>query len=285
MKISLIVDTYNKNISLIGILISILRQTFKSIEVIIINNSNKNSRLLTFFINKAKFNVIVINETLPMSNLKNKAINMASGEYIMFLSVDDYLKSNALELMYNSLTNEDVLVTNGYKRFLCFKFKNDFSITKSDNTLYHEIIANNKLIKRSVLLENPFMNDISGYNLSNIPVILSNYKIRVISHRVITSKINIRNLFKYEDNLLDVVKILDYIKPKLQLRDYKNIAIIEILYQLENYFYSNNNDEDIKSKLKDKLYEIDNYWSDYEIIKLIMKKDILFRYFINHANL
>lgn len=41
----------------------------------------------------------------------------------------------------------------------------------------------------------------------------------------------------------------------------------------------------ILSKLKDKLYEIDNYWFDYEIVKIIMKKDILFRYFINHANL
>lgn len=285
MKVSLIVNAYNNNVSLFFLLISILRQTLSDIEVIIINNSNKNNRLLTMFINKAKFHVIVINDKLPISNLWNKAINMASGDYIMFLDNNDYLNNKALELIYNSKSDEDILVTNGYKRFLIFRYKSDFSFTKSDNNLYHEILANNKLIKRSVLLGNPFMNDIEVPNLSNMPIILSNYKVRVLSYRVITSKVNNRLIFKYQDNLLDVIKMLDYIKPKLQIRDYKIIAIIEILYQLENYFYSNNNNENVLSKLKDKLYETDNYWFDYEIVKIIMKKDILFRYFINHANL
>lgn len=284
MKISLIVNTHNKCISLILLLISILRQTLKDIEVIIINDSNKFNKLLTFFINKAKFQVIVINDSLPISNLKNKALNIASGEYIMFLNANDYLKSNALELMYNSSNNEDVIVTHGYKKFLCFRLKENFYVTKSDNTLYHNIYANNKLIRRSVLLENPFMNNVDDYNLSNIPIILSNYKIKVISNRLITSKIN-KSLFNRRDNILDVLKILDYIKPKIPLRDYKNIAILEILYRLENYFYSKNENESIQSRLKDELYKIDNYWFDYEIIKIMMDRDLLFKYFINHANL
>ena len=285
MKISLIVNTYNKYISLLILLNSILRQTLKDIEVIIINNSNKNNRLLTKFINKAKFNVIVINDSLPLSVLKNKAIYIASGEYIMFLSNGDYIKSESLEKMYNSACNHDVVISRGYKKFLLFRFKNNFSITKADESEYHDVNINNKLIKKSVLIDNLFMESPKWENLSNIPVILSKYKTRVIDNRIFNTKFSIKPIFLHDENLLDIIKVLEYLKPQIKAREFKNIAIMEILYRLENYFYSWNRDEEVKYKLKDYLYLIDNYWFDYEIIKIVMKKDILFRYFINHAHL
>lgn len=279
MKVSLIVDTNDKSISLFFLLYSILRQTLKEIEVIIINNCSKNNRIITFFINKAKMPIIVINEETP--NKYNEAVNMTSGYYIMFLSCSNYLKKNALELMYNSANNTDVLLTSGYKSYFGICFKSDFSINTGNN-IYYEIKENNKLFKRSVLIDNPFQ---LSSKMSNIPVILYNYKVRSVKYPVVYSRIHLKSLFSRDNNLLEITEVLDYLGSHLSPREFKNIAIMEILYRLENYFYSRNRDEEVKSKLKDYLYLIDNYWFDYEIIKIIMKEDILFRYFMNHAHL
>ncbi len=291
MKLSVIVNTHNKYISLYFLLKSLLKQNLKDIEVIIINNSNKPNRLITWFINKSKFHVIVIKDKLSMGALKNKAVSIASGEFIIFLNDEDHIKTNALELMYNNAKDNDVevVITEGYKSILGFKIKESFSIKKCNNVIYQDIFSRNKLFKRSVLLDNPFIDNAKWENISNMPVILSNYKYNITDNRLYTHRIYVigyfKKLFSFDDSMLDIIKVLDYLKPNIQSRDFKNIAIMEILYRLENYFYSRNKDEYIKSKLKDYLYSIDNYWFDYEIIKIIMEKDIMFRYFINHAHL
>ena len=104
IKVSVIVPVYNTELYLERCLNSILNQTFKDIELIIVNdNSNDNShKIIETFINENNNIKYIDNkENKGVSNCRNEAIKISSGEYLLFVDSDDYLEENMIEIMYN----------------------------------------------------------------------------------------------------------------------------------------------------------------------------------------
>lgn len=293
MKVSVIVNTYNEYFYLYLCLRSLMKQTFKDFEVIIVNDGNSEmvSKVITNFINKFKGHVTLIHdEHVGIGEARNKGLRVAVGEYIKFLDCDDTLESNALEVMYREakIRDADCLITQGYYQFLFFKIPTRFNIDARNSFVYEFPNVGNKLFKRSVLLENEFLGYTKWEDLSNIPYLMSlntsTTTYRLYKYRIHFNKV-LKDFFKTDESVLDIIKVLEYLRPKLNARDFKNIAILHTLFRLENLFYSRNKDEKIKNTLKNYLYSIDNYWFDYEIIKIYANKNFFFKYFINHDSL
>src|SRR5699024_2245764 len=87
IKVSVIVPVYNTELYLERCLNSIINQSFKDLELIIVNdNSTDNSsNIIKSFIEKYK-NIKYINnkENKGVSNCRNEAIKISEGEYILF---------------------------------------------------------------------------------------------------------------------------------------------------------------------------------------------------------
>lgn len=101
MRFSVIIPLYNKESYIEKTLVSVLSQTFKNYEVIVINDgSSDNSLAVAEKVLCGIWNVRIINqENSGVSVSRNNGIAAANGEYICFLDADDWWEPRFLEEM------------------------------------------------------------------------------------------------------------------------------------------------------------------------------------------
>jgi len=114
--VSIILPVYNGEKYIENCVNSLLKQTYKNIEIIIVNDGSTDSteeKINTFSEEKIK-KISILNQ--GVSSARNIAINAAKGQYIMFVDVDDTLAENAVEKLYERIEIEkvDILRYNGY---------------------------------------------------------------------------------------------------------------------------------------------------------------------------
>lgn len=103
-KISVILPVFNGEKYIRKAIESVLNQTFTNFELIIVNDGSTDDSLNIineFRDNRIKF-INQVNQGSGAS--RNKALKIASGEYIMFLDSDDFFTSDALEVAYGEIT-------------------------------------------------------------------------------------------------------------------------------------------------------------------------------------
>ena len=101
--ITIVLPVYNVEAYLEKCLDSILKQTYRNFELIIVNDgSTDNSFEICKKYEKKDKRIIILNkENGGLSDARNFGINKASGEYITFIDSDDYIDDDYLEYLYN----------------------------------------------------------------------------------------------------------------------------------------------------------------------------------------
>ena len=115
-KISIIIPVYNTEKYLHECLNSVVSQTIKDIEIICIDDgSTDNSyQILQEYAEKDSRFVILQQENKGAGAARNKGIEIAKGEFLVFLDSDDYyLDTDVLESLYESAQKNDVLICGG----------------------------------------------------------------------------------------------------------------------------------------------------------------------------
>lgn len=116
-KISVIIPAYNVEKYIEKTLKSLIDQTFKDFEAIIINDGSTDNteKIIKEVLQDTKFQWKLINqENQGVSVARNRGIIESKGEYICFLDGDDYYHPTFLEKMYNKAKekNYDVVFCN-----------------------------------------------------------------------------------------------------------------------------------------------------------------------------
>lgn len=113
-KVSIIIPMYNAEKSVKRCLESALKQTYKNIEIICVNDGSRDlTAEIVASICKMDTRVVLINkENGGVSSARNLGIEKATGYYIQFLDVDDALEENATERMVEemSVKNVDIVI-------------------------------------------------------------------------------------------------------------------------------------------------------------------------------
>lgn len=110
-KVSIIIPCFNSEKFIQRCLDSILEQTYKSIELILINdgstdNTEKIIQLYSERFNKINFNLIYIyQEHFNQSVAINKGLKIFSGDYLCWMDSDDWLTKDSIEKKVNFLEN------------------------------------------------------------------------------------------------------------------------------------------------------------------------------------
>lgn len=142
-KVSIIIPIYNPSKSLlVNCLNSAINQSLEEIEIICINDGSDASYLTIFddFSNKDDRIKFIHQKNLGAGIARNNGINMACGEYVIFLDSDDYIEKDMCEQLYSNAKtlNSDLVLFNAIRHlennntmdliyFLGNDFKHDFN--------------------------------------------------------------------------------------------------------------------------------------------------------------
>ncbi|WP_096027937.1 glycosyltransferase family 2 protein [Campylobacter lanienae] len=109
-KISIILPIYNVELYLKECLDSLINQTLKDIEIICINDKSTDNSLsiLKEYANKDN-RIIVLEQEINQGPgvARNRGIDIAKGDYIMFCDPDDWYELNACEICYDKISKGD----------------------------------------------------------------------------------------------------------------------------------------------------------------------------------
>ena len=119
MLFSLIIPVFNVEKYLGDCLDSVLAQSFQDWEAICINDGSTDGSLsiLAEYAAKDARIKVVSQANAGTAVARNTGLKEASGDYIFFLDSDDWLEANALKVLSEKLSGEDMLCFSGKRYF------------------------------------------------------------------------------------------------------------------------------------------------------------------------
>ena len=142
--ISVIIPTYKRSKYITRAINSVLNQTYKNIEIIVVDDNKRNAKIGKFtknvlkkYIKKKQIKFIKHNDNKGISAARNTGIKKSKGEFIAFLvDYDEFLpKKIKLQLdIFKKLKNkiglvygayQEINVDNGKKKIILPKYKNN----------------------------------------------------------------------------------------------------------------------------------------------------------------
>lgn len=284
-KISVIVPVYNTAKYLIDTIDSILRQTYKEFELILIDDGSKdNSLKICNSIQKKDKRVIVLHqENQGASAARNAGIKIARGKYICFIDSDDYIEPDMLECLIKNAEKYDVDISccglvqvtldGKVKNHYCHGEKEYFTdmeeIMKNFfiNPVYKEILYGpyNKLIRSEIVKEIEFNTKyIMGEDLLFNFECLEKAKSFYLENRELYHYIKRENSIttsKFAEKDFDYIYVADILLKKVKEK-YPNIIEVANIWNYQKKlnicrrFCVN---EEYKKKYKNLYYEWKNF--------------------------
>lgn len=100
-KVSIIVPVFNVEEYLSRCIESLINQTYENLEIILLNDgsTDRSLELARRYKNKDKRIVLITKNNTGVSDTRNKGIDIANGEFIIFVDSDDWIDKNMIEKM------------------------------------------------------------------------------------------------------------------------------------------------------------------------------------------
>ncbi len=163
--ISIIVPIYNAEKYLNKCIDSLIDQTKKELEFILVNDGSTDTSEEIIKTYKDKRIKYFKNKNQGIGKTRNFGIEKATGKYIMFLDSDDYLDNHACEELFNKAEKEklDLVINNFYRVEEDTEKVEEIKIPEFENTTLKEnknllldinLAPWNKLYKTSLLKKN-----------------------------------------------------------------------------------------------------------------------------------
>lgn len=161
IKVSVIVPVYNVEKYLEKCLDSLVNQTLKDIEIIVVNDGtpDNSQEIIDNYAKKYSNIKSYIKENGGLSDARNYGLNKATGEYIAFLDSDDYVSTDMYKKMYEKAVggNFDMVVCDiNYVFEETDEIKRAYSNLKTDTTDIKNAMINiypaawNKIFKKKL---------------------------------------------------------------------------------------------------------------------------------------
>ena len=111
-EISVIVPVHNCEKYIEKCINSILNQTFKDFELILVNDgsSDNSGKVCDYFKEKDSRVKIVHQKNMGVSVARNVGLDVSEGKYIGFIDGDDYIESDMYEFLYNNIKKNEAEV-------------------------------------------------------------------------------------------------------------------------------------------------------------------------------
>ena len=262
-KVSIIITVYNCEKYIRECINSIINQTYKDIEIIIVDDGSTDDSYKICESIKDNRIKLFTHKNKGVSYSRNKGIAKSSGKFIMFVDSDDFLDKNTIEIMVSKMNKHslDLIYCNleyfdESRKYYPYKINKDLMLENNFDDIKKSIISLNYLQKHSITNYGP---------------------IRCIGGKLYSSKIIKENNLKFnedifllEDGLFNL-NYLDYAKKVMYLN--KPLYKYRQLTSSTSYKYNENQlnqydliYEELQKHLKDNSYYLSYYLNAFELI-------------------
>lgn len=235
-KISVIIPMFNVEKYIEKTLNSVIEQTFKDFEIILINDgsTDRTVDICQEYLNKYNNIMLFEQKNKGVSSARNLGIDKANSKYIIFIDADDLLEKDMLEVLY-----EDIVKNNADMSICGYIIKNlDDTIIYHYNTNLYKLFDKtmimqeflrerlfgialwNKLIKADIVKKHKFdeslkINEDKKFLFSVISECKNVIYNDVCKYKYILRK-NSAATAKFDNRMFDVIKVNDYIFKTLK---------------------------------------------------------------------
>ena len=152
--VSVIIPVYNVSDYLERCLESIINQSLRDIEIIIINDDSPDQLddkiCLKYSKMDRRIKYIKLEHNVGLGGVRNLGTDTAIGQYQWHIDSDDFIERNACEFLYQTAVSNDVDI-------LAFSACN-FTLTANDSISYHdEYFSRNKSICNKIVAGGEFL--------------------------------------------------------------------------------------------------------------------------------
>ena len=148
VKISVIIPAYNVEEYIGKTITSIIKQDFKEIEIIVINDGSidNTKKVIEDYLQYDNRIKLINTNNNGVSNARNIGLDNSTGKYVMFIDSDDWIEENALSKlwMFAEESNLDIVSFNCYKAY-----EDKIEIIKTN--LNNEIITGEQAVKEVLI--------------------------------------------------------------------------------------------------------------------------------------
>lgn len=151
--ISVIVPIYKVEQYLRKCIDSILNQTYKKLEIILVDDGSPDScgKICDEYANIDERIKVIHKKNGGLSDARNVGIDMANGEYIVFIDSDDYIEMDYIEYLFNLLKN------NNCKMSICSHYVETIENKRIDyGKKYSTTVMNTEECMRRMLCDEGF---------------------------------------------------------------------------------------------------------------------------------
>lgn len=233
MKISIIIPAYNAQATIKRCINSIISQTYHDIEIIMVDDGSTDGTLeIMNEFNDLYNNIVVLSQDNEgVSSARNRGLEIADGDFIMFVDSDDTIEPNTCEVLISQMSDDISLIIFGMNIF-----------------------------KKDILLRKSYLDDCI-VDVSNFP---ENYwKLRAINLGPCNKMYRKKSILSNFDITLslgeDTKFVIDYLK---------NFQLVKVVH---NCFYNVNldNQQSLNRKTRpdklDQLLRVRNYEEEFMI--------------------
>ena len=164
-KVTIIVPIYNMEKYLDSCLKSIINQSYKNLEIILIDDgsTDKTKDIIENYKSKDERIITIYQKNKGAPSARNKGIEIAHGKYIMFFDADDVLVLDAIEQLVKYIDDADLALGNNFEIDENGKQLNkreEFNASETlvsndlNNAIFFNPLPGNKLFCTSIIKNN-----------------------------------------------------------------------------------------------------------------------------------
>ena len=146
--ISIIIPVYNVEKYLEKCIQSILKQTYKNIQIILVDDgsTDNSGKICDEFKNKDNRIIVIHKKNGGLSEARNVGIENATGKYIAFVDSDDYVLKDMYETLYKNLIANDADISICKYQYIKEEEKVDLKADTKDIVVMNNLQAMKELL-------------------------------------------------------------------------------------------------------------------------------------------
>jgi teichuronic acid biosynthesis glycosyltransferase TuaG len=151
-KISIIIPTFNSALTIQKTIESVLQQTYKNIEVIILDSFSKDETVKKIKIFRSKkIKIFSISSKTNLSHIRYLGVLRSKGDYICFLDSDDFWHKQKIQKQYTYMKKNKLLASS--TNFSLIKDKKKKSFYFKEQIKFNDLLYNRPIANSSIMIE------------------------------------------------------------------------------------------------------------------------------------